>query len=151
MSPNRYTELFFLDEAVALAADHKPCAECCRERFGAFKTAWSHAYHLPSAAFVFADSIDPDNASRAYRQRKEANHLPGVARFFARRLLLWIAVRSCLVWGDCLYRWSYEGYAEKRHRPERTDVEILTPEPSVQRQNQSFLPRLHDSLMAFST
>src|ERR1035438_2779229 len=40
MSPNRYTELFFLDEAVALAAGHRPCAECRRARFNAFKQAW---------------------------------------------------------------------------------------------------------------
>jgi hypothetical protein len=31
MSPRRYTELFFLDEAVALSAGHRPCAECRRE------------------------------------------------------------------------------------------------------------------------
>ncbi len=40
MSPNRYTELFFLDEAVAFAAGHRPCAECRRERFNAFRNAW---------------------------------------------------------------------------------------------------------------
>ncbi len=40
MSPRRYTELFFLDEAVAFAAGHRPCAECRRERFNAFKSAW---------------------------------------------------------------------------------------------------------------
>lgn len=33
MSPGRYTELFFLDEATALAAGHRPCAKCQRERF----------------------------------------------------------------------------------------------------------------------
>src|SRR5262249_8002464 len=40
MSPGRYTELFFLDEAVALAAGHRPCAECRRERYNAFKASW---------------------------------------------------------------------------------------------------------------
>jgi hypothetical protein len=40
MSPRRYTELFFLDEAVALAAGHRPCAECRRCRFSAFLDAW---------------------------------------------------------------------------------------------------------------
>src|SRR3954468_18219668 len=33
MSPGRYTELFFLDEATALAAGHRPCAECQRGRY----------------------------------------------------------------------------------------------------------------------
>jgi hypothetical protein len=40
MSPGSYTELFVLDEAVALAAGHRPCAECRRERFNVFKNAW---------------------------------------------------------------------------------------------------------------
>jgi hypothetical protein len=40
MSPRRYTELFFLDEAVALAAGHRPCVECRRERLHAFKDSW---------------------------------------------------------------------------------------------------------------
>ena len=41
MSPRRYTELFFLDEAVALAAGHRPCAECRRDRYRAFLAAWT--------------------------------------------------------------------------------------------------------------
>src|SRR5947207_2080496 len=40
MTPGRYTELFFLDEATALAAGHRPCAECRRERYLAFQSAW---------------------------------------------------------------------------------------------------------------
>src|SRR5690348_4599407 len=40
MAPKRYTELFFLDEAVAFAAGHRPCAECRRERFNAFLYTW---------------------------------------------------------------------------------------------------------------
>src|SRR3954453_2972411 len=41
MTPNRYTELFFLDEATGLAAGHRPCAECRRARFRAFRDAWA--------------------------------------------------------------------------------------------------------------
>src|SRR5437879_4064615 len=40
MSPGRYTELFFLDEATALAAGHRPCAECRHTRFISFCNAW---------------------------------------------------------------------------------------------------------------
>ena len=45
MSENRYTELFFLDEAVAFAAGHRPCAECRRARYEAFKDAWRRTHH----------------------------------------------------------------------------------------------------------
>src|SRR5262245_4164150 len=43
MSPGRYTELFFLDEAVALAAGHRPCAECRRADYERFREAWRRA------------------------------------------------------------------------------------------------------------
>ena len=41
MSPGRYTELFFLDEATALAAGHRPCAECQRGRYNDFLRCWA--------------------------------------------------------------------------------------------------------------
>ena len=52
MAGNRYTGLFFLDEAVAFAAADRPYAECCRERFKAFRYAWqlSHGQHDPPSA-----------------------------------------------------------------------------------------------------
>ncbi len=43
MTPGHYTELFFLDEATALAAGHRPCAECQRERFTRFRDLWATA------------------------------------------------------------------------------------------------------------
>lgn len=48
MTPGSYTELFFLDEATALAARHRPCAECRHARFLAFCNAWKLAH--PAAA-----------------------------------------------------------------------------------------------------
>lgn len=147
MSPNRYTELFFLDEAVALAAGHRPCAECRRERFNNFKTAWSLAYGLPGAASVFADAIDLElHRARIGRGRSKVtyqaplNSLP--AGCFIR-----IADDSYLVWGDFLYRWSFDGYEEKRSRPNCMDVEILTPEPLLRCLVHGYLPKVHDSLL----
>src|ERR1700743_3660322 len=40
MSPQRYTELFFLDEATAFAAGHRPCFECRRKDYDLFKSFW---------------------------------------------------------------------------------------------------------------
>jgi len=48
MRPHRYTELFFLDEAVALAAGHRPCAECRHAAYQSFRTAWAAARALPA-------------------------------------------------------------------------------------------------------
>src|SRR5262249_11244908 len=62
MSPGRYTELFFLDEATALAAGHRPCAECLRDRFTAFRDAWIRGR---AAGKVTAPEID----SRLHTER----------------------------------------------------------------------------------
>jgi len=50
LQPGRYTELFFLDEATALAAGHRPCAECRRVDFDRFVQLWS-ARHEQAAAW----------------------------------------------------------------------------------------------------
>src|SRR5580704_17129612 len=56
MRPGRYTKLFFLDEAVALAAGHRPCTECRHAAYQEFRTAWAAALALP--AKPAADDID---------------------------------------------------------------------------------------------
>jgi hypothetical protein len=50
-APNRYTPLFFLDEAVALAAGHRPCAECRHRAYTQYRTLWAeiHVGALPYA------------------------------------------------------------------------------------------------------
>src|SRR5580658_6982158 len=54
MAPNRYTELFFFDEATGLAAGHRPCAECQRPRFTAFRTAFRQGNPNASAGTTLA-------------------------------------------------------------------------------------------------
>ena len=59
MTPGRYTELFFLDEATALAAGHRPCRECRYADHERFKAAWlrgNQALGLPAGASI--DAID---------------------------------------------------------------------------------------------
>jgi len=59
MTPGHYTELFFLDEATALAAGHRPCAECQRDRFNLFRETWAKANpDLTTAARPTATVID---------------------------------------------------------------------------------------------
>ena len=60
MSPGRYTELFFLDEAVAFAAGHRPCAECRRARFNEFRRAWMASIAPERAGKSPAPEIDAE-------------------------------------------------------------------------------------------
>ena len=49
MTPGRYTELFFLDEAVALAAGHRACAECRNAAYRRYRELWREAHDDPLA------------------------------------------------------------------------------------------------------
>src|SRR5579859_5210937 len=68
MSPGSWTELFFLDEATALAAGHRPCAECRRADYRRFQTAWRDARlsnsHAPSSADVMDAILHQDRRVR---------------------------------------------------------------------------------------
>lgn len=148
MSPNRYTELFFLDEAVALAAGHRPCAECRRERFNAFKAAWARAHDIPISDRVFADPIDLElHPARIDRQRgKVTYHAP--LESLPDGSFIRMTNDSYLVCGDFIYRWTFAGYQEKRRRPNDATVEILTPEPIVRCLLHGYRPQVHPSLAA---
>jgi len=53
--PNRYTPLFFLDEAVALAAGHRPCAECRHGDYSAYRALWAETH---GGAMTYAKDMD---------------------------------------------------------------------------------------------
>ena len=86
MRPGAYTQLFFLDEAVALAAGHRPCAHCRRADYEAFVSAWMAA--TGRADRPRAAELD----WQLHRERVEAqtpppDQPPGGARRAARRHL----------------------------------------------------------------
>jgi hypothetical protein len=66
-----YTELFFHDEAVALAAGHRPCAECRRADYRRFQAAWQAAHgEAPTAPAMnrrlHADRVGPGRTQRRH-------------------------------------------------------------------------------------
>jgi hypothetical protein len=102
MAPGRYTELFFLDEATGLAAGHRPCWECCRDRYLALSNAWS-AGRVPAEAIdgqLHAERLDPDGSQ--HRFEASLDDLPGGV-FITRRQPV---ERAYLVWKDRLLVWS---------------------------------------------
>jgi hypothetical protein len=141
MSEGRYTELFFLDEATSFAAGHRPCAECRRERYNAFRDAWRRLTKQEKPPF--ADEMDlelhPARIHRANKVTYEAalGSLPdGV---FVR-----IEERAHLVWQGALLLWTPEGYARKR-RPKDPVVTVLTPRPIVGCFREGYQPQIHAS------
>lgn len=143
MSPRRYTELFFLDEAVALAAGHRPCAECRRERYRVFLAAWREGAGqgdpLPRAreldAVLHVARVDP--ATR--RQRTYRAELAGLPDGVFIRL----EDAPLLVLGDRLLPWTPGGYGAAIARPSGGPVTVLTPRPTVAAMIAGYRPALH--------
>jgi hypothetical protein len=148
MSAGRYTELFFLDEAVALAAGHRPCAECRRDRFNAFKEAWARSRGLNRGDVPLADQIDTELHRARIDSRKGKVTYQGSLDSMPDGCFVHIEGSSYLVWGDALYMWSPEGYMKKQHRPNDLTVTILTPEPLVRCIRQGYRPEIHKSILA---
>jgi hypothetical protein len=63
MQPDQYTELFFLDEATALSAGHRPCGMCRKPQLNAFKSCWL----LANGRSTEMSLSDIDNALHAER------------------------------------------------------------------------------------
>jgi hypothetical protein len=141
MSPNRYTELFFLDEAVALAAGHRPCAECRRARFNAFKDAWDGG----AGNSVSADAMDWElQRARIERGRGKVTYRARLGEL-PDGCFVEMEGASYLVWGEGLLRWSQEGYVERRDLQGDREVSVLTPEPMVRCLRNGYRPEIHFS------
>jgi len=136
MSPNRYTELFFHDELVAMAAGHRPCAECQRPRYTAFRTAWAAAYGTRPKA---GDMDGVLHAARVTRDRCQIRHT-------ARWLDLPDGVftlsngQPALLWQRALHPWSFTGYGPSRPIPQSACAQVLTPSPTVQVLRHGYTP-----------
>jgi len=130
MTPRRYTELFFLDAATALAAGHRPCCECRREDFRSFQAAWRRAFGQGASAGVIDRALHQARVEpRSRRQiRFEAplDDLPDGAFVLLRD----VPSPPLLVQGDRLLPWRPGGYGPPRGR-RPGPVIVLTPAPTV--------------------
>ena len=130
MAPRRYTELFFLDEAVAYAAGHRPCAECRRQEYTKFKQAMVQVCPAlgpnPKAAEIdkMLHGHRRDSAGRQVTYLADVADLP-VGTFFCQRegQAVLKSSHGLLTWGaECYHPVTFE-----ITKP----VHVLTPRPVV--------------------
>lgn len=120
MTPGRYTELFFLDEATALAAGHRPSA--------------------PSLDRL----LHPQRVTRRREQvryRAALDALPDGTMVLLRD----DEASAWLVWRDRLWRWSFGGYGVARPRGSASAGTVLTPRPIVRTLAAGYRPSIHAS------
>ena len=140
MSPQRYTELFFLDEAVALSAGHRPCAECRRDRFNAFRSACRRAEGQDPP---LAPEMDAElHCARIDRKGRKVTY-EGLLDSLPNGCFVRMDGSSYLVWSEALLEWSPEGYRKKVPRPIGMTVTVLTPRPAVECMSRGYRPMVH--------
>lgn len=137
MQPGKYTELFFLDEATALAAGHRPCYECRREAAVAFRQAWLAG----NAALGFGDSIratELDKIMQAkrltdeyYAKNKRQRRFTAVLPTLPNGTIILHNETPHLIWQDVLLPWTPDGYADAVEKPTSGETTVLTPRSIV--------------------
>lgn len=127
LQPGLFTELFFLDEATAFAAGHRPCALCRREDYVRFSAIWRglHPDQIGADAMdaqLHAERVDPE--TRAHRlEEAELHDLPDGAFVLHEG-------EPRLVLGRRLLTWTPAGYTAARPRDAGAQAQLITP-PSL--------------------
>lgn len=125
MRPGNYTELFFLDEAVAFAAGHRPCGECRRAEYSDFRTCLD--IKTPIAEFdkrLHAARAVPRTGC-LQQHRAEIRDLPAGA------FILTEDGRPALLRENDMLPYEVMSYGAPQRRPAGGTVVLLTPPPLV--------------------
>jgi hypothetical protein len=127
MAPGRFTELFFLDEATALAAGHRPCGECRYTDYVHLTALWADLYPGQIGADGIDEQLDAERRDSRTKQRRfhEApiENLPDGTFVLHEH-------EPHLVLGAHLLTWSPAGYTDRGNRPAGGTATVITP-PSL--------------------
>ena len=144
-APGSYSELFFLDEATAFAAGHRPCKTCQRDRHIEFKSAWLRA-NKPAAGDIFTPITEIDAALHTERIRG------GAKRTFTSTLselpdgtMFEHEGAAFLLWKGRFLKWGFGGYSHGKTIPAPALVQVLTPLSIVRMFAEGYQPTVHES------
>jgi hypothetical protein len=127
LQPGRFTELFFLDEATAFAAGHRPCALCRREDYGRFLELWAELHPGEENADAVDARLHDERLSAETRTQRR--HATPFAELPDATFVLYCG-EPHLVLGEALLRWTPAGYTAPLVRPRDGDAQVVTP-PSL--------------------
>ena len=127
--PSRYTYLFFHDEAVSFAAGHRPCAECRRADYDAYRETWAAGLDEPvPSAKEMNRRLHGERIVRGTHRRRlhpmPWDDLPAGVFVMADD-------EPVLVLEEAVVPWGLAGYAAARARPSTGRAEVLTPPATV--------------------
>jgi len=142
MGARSWTELFFLDEATAFAAGHRPCFFCRREDANRFRAAWEKGNR---ASGLRAGDIDAIlHRERLEGSRKRLHVLPLPVPQLPNGAMLRAGEESFLIAGGRVLQWSPAGYS--RTQGAITAAKLLTPPSTLRAFSAGYRPVLHKSV-----
>lgn len=143
MAPNLYTELFFLDEATAFAAGHRPCFECRRDDANQFKTAWlkgnpeygfDHKVHIEKIDEVIHEERIDKNGHKVTFEASIENLPDGV--------FIQIDSELYLLANEMIWHWTAFDYEQGAPISELGKVTVLTPRSVVNAFRSGYRPQM---------
>ena len=141
MATQSWTELFFLDEATALAAGHRPCFYCRRDDASRFRASWEEGNGF---ARVRAPEIDAVlHAERLDGRAKRLHALPCAIEELPNGAMVAADDESYLIAQGRSLRWSFAGYDALDSKLD--DALLLTPPSTVMALRAGYTPVLHVS------
>jgi hypothetical protein len=148
MQPGRFTELFFLDEATALAVGHRPCALCRRSDYDFLTEVWASLHEDQRGA----DAID----AQLHRERitpRSGERVLHAASFdeLPDGTFVLEGGEPWLVLGHQLRRWTPSRYDDAMRRPRNRNARVITPPSLVAllgQDREPLVPLLHSSAIA---
>lgn len=148
MTPGHYTELFFLDEATALAAGHRPCAECQRERFNLFRETWAKAnpglVDTPRPPATTLDAML--HLERTSMNRQEHRYIYSLEELPEGVFVTDDEATAYLVLRNRLLRWNPTGYeGSPPVRDSHYPLRVLTPASVVRTLGTGYPVDIHPS------
>jgi hypothetical protein len=142
MGSQSWTELFFLDEAVALAAGHRPCFFCRRVAADAFRAAWAAAKGGEEPSAKSMDNVLHEE--RMEHGRKRIHVIPGPLAELPDGAVIAASGSAFTTAGGQAFRWTERGYEAQREI--RSADGLLTPPSSFLALRAGYRPVLHPAL-----
>lgn len=146
MGGRSWTELFFLDEATALAAGHRPCFFCRREAANFFRASWAKGNHVAPPGAPAMDRVL--HAERLDGKAKRRHPLPGRIGDLPEGTMIAVGDEAFATLHGRLFRWTPAGYQAVATSPK--DAQLLTPPSTVKALAAGYRPVLHPSLVSAS-
>jgi hypothetical protein len=147
MGGRSWTELFFLDEAIALAAGHRPCFFCRRKDAESFRTAWTRAKGGDAPLASEMDAVL--HAERLDRGHKRVHPMPGTVEELPDGTVIAAGGKAYTLVRGRGFRWTEHGYEAAQQIPGADG--LLTPPSTVLAMRAGYRPVLHPALAALQS